>query len=58
MKNSDFIRKVIYCKDCIHRYSENCPMYISIIIDYQTRETKTFDNSDNMMFCSEGEKYD
>ena len=51
MKNSDFIKLVIHCKDCIHRGTWRCPMnyYNPDIEDY-------YDMTEDEMFCSEGEK--
>ena len=56
MKNSDFIKLVIRCRDCIHRGTDNCPM----TEDYYNvgfQEWELIDKTDEM-FCSEGEKYD
>ena len=54
MKNSDFIKRVIHCKDCIHRSTWHCPMnhYNPDIEDYYD------DMTEDEMFCSEGENND
>ena len=57
MKNSDFIKLVIHCRDCIHRGTDNCPM----IEDYYNvgfQEWELIDKTKDEMFCSEGEKND
>lgn len=41
--------KLVYCKNCIHRYSSNCPMYLLIV------EGLWSDTRDND-FCSYGER--
>jgi hypothetical protein len=53
MKNSDFIKLVIHCRDCIHRGTWRCPMnhYNPDFDDY-------YDMTEDEMFCSEGEKND
>ena len=55
MKNSDFIRNVIRCKDCIHRSTDNCPMFIEYWDKYQD-EFIVIDHTEDEMFCSGGEK--
>ena len=54
MKNSDFIKLVIHCKDCIHRGPWCCPMnhYNPDFDDY-------YDNmTEDEGFCHLGEKND
>ena len=55
MKNRDFIRRVIHCAGCIHRHTKICPMYVEVVIDYQTKDIKIIDNTYDDMYCSEGE---
>ena len=57
MKNSDFIKLVIHCKDCIHRGTDNCPMFIEYWDKYWD-EFIVVDHTEDEMFCSEGEKND
>ena len=57
MKNRDFIKLVIHCRDCIHRGTDNCPM----VEDYYNigfQEWELIDKTKDEMFCSEGEKND
>ena len=57
MKNSDFIKLVIHCKDCIHRGTDNCPMFNEYWDKYWD-EFIVVDHTEDEMFCSEGEKND
>lgn len=58
MRNRDFIKLVIHCKDCIHRYTEECPMYITIVPSGRYADAYFIDKTEDNWFCSEGEKYD
>lgn len=53
MKNRDFIKLVIHCKDCIRRGTWECPM-----VQYHADIDAHYDMTEDEMFCSEGEKYD
>lgn len=53
MKNSDFIRNVIRCKDCIHRKTWKCPMN-----QYNPDFDEYYDMTDDEGFCHLGEKDD
>ena len=55
MKNSDFIKLVIHCKDCIHRGKDNCPMFVEYWDKYWD-EFIVVDHTQDEMFCSEGEE--
>ena len=55
MKNSDFIKLVIRCRECIHRGTDNCPM----VEDYNNvgvQDWELIDKTKDEMFCSEGER--
>ena len=57
MRNKDFVKSVVHCKECIHRGTDDCPMFL----EYYDRYYEIFDSKDNTfdhMFCSEGENYD
>lgn len=57
MKNKDFVKSVVHCKECIHRGTDDCPM----IVEYYDSYYGIWDITDNTfdnMFCSEGEKND
>ena len=53
MKNSDFIRNVIHCKDCIHRGTWRCLMN-----QYNPDFDEYYDMTDDEGFCHLGEKDD
>lgn len=53
MKNNEFIKQVIHCRDCIHRETLKCPMY-QYNYDFDFYEDVTEDSG----FCQEGERND
>ena len=53
MKNSDFIRNVIHCKDCIHRGTWKCFMN-----QYNPDFDEYYDMTEDEGFCHLGEKND
>lgn len=53
MKNSDFIKRVTHCKDCIHRRTWRCLMNY-----YDPDIGNYYDMTENEMFYSEGENND
>lgn len=55
MKNRDFFKSIVHCKECIHRGTDDCPMFLEYYDSYYgIYDTK--DNTFDFMFCSEGEK--
>lgn len=56
MRNSDFIKRVIHCRDCIHRHTNNCPMYFEVQIGPRYMDSVEYDNTADDCFCSWGEK--
>lgn len=55
IKNSDFIKKVVRCKDCIHRRTDNCPMLEDYYnVSYQ--EWEQVDETEDEGFCHLGER--
>ena len=59
MKNSDFIRNIIRCKDCIHRGSDiECPMcYTEDYYDEDLGGDYIFhDRTEDNGFCHLGER--
>jgi len=53
MKNSDFIRNVIRCKDCIYRGTWHCLMN-----HYNPDFDEYYDMTEDEGFCHLGEKND
>ena len=51
MKNSDFIKLVIHCRDCIHRGTWCCPMN-----HYNPDLDEYYDMTDDEGFCHLGER--
>lgn len=51
MKNSDFIKLVVRCRDCIHRRDWECPM-----IHYHADIDGHYDMTDDEGFCHLGER--
>ena len=49
MRNADFIKLVIRCKDCIHRNTFCCPMFFFDSFDV------AYDKTEDEGFCWEGE---
>lgn len=55
MKNSDFIKLVVRCRNCIHRKTDNCPMfYDHYNVAYCEWEQE--DKTDDEGFCHLGER--
>ena len=51
MKNSDFIRLVVRCRNCIHRGTWKCPMN-----QYNADFDEYYDQTDDEGFCHLGER--
>lgn len=55
MKNSDFIKLVVRCRNCIHRGTDVCPM----LEDYYNigfQEWEQIDKTEDEGFCHLGER--
>ena len=50
-------KQIVLCKDCKHRYTENCALYYGTIFQ-DFVETKYFcgDYTDDNFYCAKGEK--
>ena len=57
MKNKDFFKLIVHCKEYIHRGTDDCPMVVEYYDSYYGIWDIT-DNTFDNMFCSEGEKND
>lgn len=53
MKNSDFIKLVVHCRNCIHRETWECPMF-----QYHADIDGYYDMTDDEGFCHLGERDD
>ena len=53
MKNSDFIKLVVHCCNCIHRKTWKCPMN-----QYNPDFDEYYDMTEDKGFCHLGEKND
>lgn len=56
MKNNALTGVIIYCKNCKYRYTEDCPMYFTIVPNGRYSEAYFIDRTEDYWFCSEGEE--
>ena len=55
MKNKDFVKSVVHYKECLHRGTDDCPMFFIKYWDKYWDEPIVIDRTKDEMFCSEGE---
>ena len=54
MKNQDIVKKVVFCRECVYRFTEKCPCRIEIKIAHYSN-TLEIDQTEYDGFCWKGE---